>query len=175
MDNDKLAASIRSLTIAVWCLRVVFGLQLLVVGWTTLRAFMWRSANVQPVSRAASKAPQDEQAAAEEFQALPLEQKIAKASAIAITRYKRDGNSLRPIITEIPKVRAGTKIHYQVGQELEVDSHQIEPGTDFGDGDVVFFTGNPAEMSQSFSYSHDRIGYGDMPLGRLRELAKAAK
>lgn len=40
MDNDKLAASIRSLTVAVWCLSVVFGLQLLMVGWTTLRAFM---------------------------------------------------------------------------------------------------------------------------------------
>ncbi len=110
------------------------------------------------------------------FNTLPLEQKVEHASVIVITRFQRQGNSLKAIITDIPKQRPGTSFYYSVGQEFtEVSAYQ-EAGTEYGDGTIIFLVGNPAQMVESYSYSKDRIGgLGSMPLQTFRELAAKSK
>jgi hypothetical protein len=40
----------------------------------------------------------------------------------------------------------------------------------YGDGVVIFFTGSPASMSMSMSFSGDRIhGLGDIPLQLFKQ------
>jgi len=137
---------------------------------------VWRSEVTRPRNQTApvrSRTPQfDSTADFNGFSALPLDQKLRRASVIVITRFKPEGDSLKAMITDIPKQRPGTTFYYSVGQEFIDASTYQQAGAEYGDGVVVFLIGNPAQTVESYSYSHDRIGgLGSMPLTQFRESA----
>ena len=48
-------------------------------------------------------------------------------------------------------------------------------GTDYGDGQILFFTGSPARLEIAVAVHGDRIsGMGDMPVSMLRELIRSS-
>jgi hypothetical protein len=109
------------------------------------------------------------------FGELSLEDQIRHSSAIAIAEYKlgTDGK-VSAIISDVLKIEEGTTFYYEVGDEYHDASYYPRPDRSYGDGVVIFFTGSPASMRMSMTYSGDRIGsLGDIPIKLLRE--KCAK
>jgi hypothetical protein len=101
---------------------------------------------------------------------IPVEERIKKASFIALARFEPspDGRQ-RAIIKEFLKETPGALIHYKVGDEYAPGSFYPQAGQERGDGVVVFFVGSPASMRFSSNYHGDRIGtFGDMPLDLFR-------
>jgi hypothetical protein len=48
--------------------------------------------------------------------------------------------------------------------------------TEYGDGEVIFFTGSPPMMRLSLTYADGRIGgLSDMPVAKFTKLVKASK
>jgi hypothetical protein len=105
------------------------------------------------------------------FHDLEIEDQIKYASVIAVAEYRaeKDGQ-MKAIITDVLKKDEGVDFYYQVGDEFENSSYYPEDHTLYGDGVVIFFTGSPATMRMSMSYTGERItGLGDMPLKLFRE------
>jgi hypothetical protein len=72
-------------------------------------------------------------------------------------------------------MKPGTTFYYEIGDEFPGSSFYPEGRTNYGDGLVIFFTGSPAMMRLSMTYSGDRIrSLGDLPLKLLREKCKEA-
>ncbi len=109
-----------------------------------------------------------------EFHNLEIEEQIKLASVIAIAEYvpSKDGKSIA-IISEILKMQSNTKFYYEVGDEFPDSSFFPEDHTNYGDGLIIFFTGSPAMMRLSMTYSGDRIrSLGDLPLKLFRKKCK---
>jgi hypothetical protein len=151
---DITQRKVKRLSIAVWILAVLLGVTLLV-------SFL--------VVRLLSVVGSD-------FDRLPPEQRVQSASVIALAKWERSGSTLRCVISEILKQTPDTAFYYKVGDEYRALNAHAKENTDFGDGEVLFFTGSPARLEEAAAYRGDRItGLGDMPLSVLREMISASK
>lgn len=101
-----------------------------------------------------------------QFHELSLEEQIKTASVIAIAKYEKSSDGkMKAIIKEFFKKEPGTTIYYDIGDEYPGSSYFPKENTMYGDGVVIFFTGSPASMKMSMSYSGDRIhSLGDIPI-----------
>jgi hypothetical protein len=154
-----------------------FAVAFLAVGWLGVVAFLpmtFGSRVINAPTEGTSFPSYSDKLEEMPFHELPVEEQIATASVIALVRYEpaADGK-MRAVISEIVKKDPAVTFHYSIGDEYGLSSHYPRPGTSYGDGQVVFFTGSPAMMQLAMSYSGDRIrGLGDMPLALLREKAQ---
>ncbi len=113
---------------------------------------------------------------AELFPELTLEEQIKNSSVIVLAKYEpsTDGR-MKAILKEFLKKESGVTVHYKIGDEYSPSSYYPNPkGRIFhGDGVVIFFTGSPAVMKMSMTYSGNRIdALGDMPLELLKKKCK---
>lgn len=100
------------------------------------------------------------------FHDLGLEEQIKQSSVIALAKFEPapDGQ-MKAIIKEFLKKDPGVTIYYNIGDEHPSSSYYLQKDVGHGDGLVIFFTGSPANMKMSMSYSGDRIqGLGDIPV-----------
>ena len=105
------------------------------------------------------------------FHELTLAEQIKQSSVIALAKYETapDGK-MKAVIKEFLKKEPDVTIYYKVGDEYTPSSYYPKKNTSYGDGLVMFFTGSPAMMRMSMSYSGDRIGgLGDLPLELLKQ------
>ena len=126
------------------------------------------------VSSSGSNRPEVLGKLGEQFHELSLEEQIQLASFIAIAKYEKspDGK-MKAIMAEFLKKQPGTTIYYDLGDEYPGASYYPKENTMYGDGVVIFFTGSPATMKMSMSYSGDRIhGLGDIPIELLKKKCK---
>lgn len=101
------------------------------------------------------------------------EKKIRAASVIALARYEKSGSTLRCVITEILKQTPNTAFYYRVGDEFRHGNTEIRENTDYGDGQILFFVGSPAEHCESVAFSGDRLRWmGAMPITQLRQIIR---
>ncbi|MCP5155752.1 MAG: hypothetical protein H6983_16405 [Ectothiorhodospiraceae bacterium] len=109
-----------------------------------------------------------------DFDELPLEQRIQRASVIAVARYESgDSEHLRAVFTEILKRAPGTEFNYAIGDEFPHARVVPRENVHYGDGLVVFFEGSPARMRMSMTFAEERIlGLGDMRLERFRQMSR---
>lgn len=110
------------------------------------------------------------------FHELELEEQIREASVVALARYEpsTDGK-VKAIIREFLKKDPDTIFYYDIGDEYESSSYYPKSNTSYGNGIIIFFTGSPATMRMSMTYSGDRIrGLGDLPVELLRKKCKEA-
>jgi len=179
IQTDSNARSIRRLTVAVWILCVLTIINLCAVCASLFGLlYPWHVARLMRASL--HEGPQLSRAAYEDqyanFHEWPLERQIEKATIIAIARYDKEGGKLKCVISEILRQEPGTKFYYNVGDEYRPGSRYAKDGVQYGDGEVMFFTGSPAMMRYSCSFEGDRIGaMGDMPIETLRETVRNAK
>jgi hypothetical protein len=110
-----------------------------------------------------------------QFHEFSIEEKIQKASVIALAKYeKADDGKMKAIITEFLKKDANTEIYYKVGDEYSSSSYYPSDKHGHGDGVVIFFVGSPAEMRSAASYYGDRIaGLSDIPIKLFRKKCEA--
>ncbi|MBB2494849.1 hypothetical protein [Aquipseudomonas ullengensis] len=111
-----------------------------------------------------------------QFHAMPLDEKIIHASAIALTRIEKtsDGKQ-RQVIQEFLKKAPGVTIYNEVGSEFQ-SRYVGNDEMDYGDGAIVFFLGSPARAISWSYFSGDRVDSLErIPLSLLREKCKAAQ
>ena len=164
---EGITRSLKRLTVAVWILAVVILLNLIVSLFAALfpRAIMKRLTSLSPEFRIS------DDRSYEGFHDWPLEKQIAGATVIAVCQSKEEDGWVKCIISEILKQAPNTVFHYKVGDEYRHGGHAVTPGADYGDGQIIFFTGSPATFRYSTSFAHGRArGLGDMPLEKLKEM-----
>ena len=108
------------------------------------------------------------------FHEMSIDEQIKQSSVIVLAKYESapDGHT-KAIITEFLKKDPDTTIYYNVGDEYPSASYFPRENTSYGDGVVIFFTGSPALMRMSITYSGNRIrSLGDLPMSLLREKCK---
>jgi hypothetical protein len=152
--SDAVQSKLKRLTTAVWILAVLLCVALLgcflVARWPSI--------------------------ARSEFDRLSPEQRIKSSSVIALAKWNRSDSTLRCIISEILKQDLNTPFYYKVGDEYREHSRQVRANTDYGDGEVLFFSGSPPRLELATAYRDDRVTtFGDMPLDTLREMIGASK
>ncbi len=141
----------KRLSVAVWILAILLCASLLL-------SFV--------VIRALSTAPSG-------FSRLSSVEQIRSASVIAFADWHKSGSTLRCIISEIVKKAPDTAFYYKVGDEFRRGTQRLSKGADYGDGQVVFFTGSPATFQSAVAYRNGRItAMGDMPIAEFRDVAR---
>lgn len=173
--TDQTPRSLRRLSIAVWILAIIVVVNLVVSILALISpAFLSkRIMEIVPKQLADSEGLTIEEL--NSFRSWPLERQIEKSSVIALAKYEQSGSTLKCVIAEILKQAPNTKFYYKVGDEYGRDTRQIRDGTNYGDGEIIFFTGSPASFQYSCSYKGDRItALGDVPIAELRELTRKA-
>ena len=144
----------KRLSAAVWILSILLCLTLL-ISFVLVRSFS--------VARS-------------EFDRLSPEERVHSASVIALAKWQKSGSDLRCVISEILKQTPNTKFYYKVGDEFRAGNQRVAENADFGDGEILFFTGSPARLELATAYRGDRItGLGDMPMSTLREIVGTSK
>ena len=174
--NNATARSINKLTIAVWALAIFIAAQLLfsvlAILFPSLVAKRWM--RTMPDRPGVSETAGPEQY--NNFPDWPVEKQIQSASVIAIGRYQKSGDTLKCILAEILKQKPDATFYYKTGDEFAHGDIHIRDNTSYGDGQIMFFTGSPARLQYSCSFTGDRIGgMGDMPLSQLRDLIRKSQ
>ena len=175
-EKTQIVRAIRRLTIAVWALTVVMVafLAMYLIAYIPALSPSFTSVEAPPSQAPAIPSRFDTQVT--NFHDWPLEKQITTASVIALARYEKDGDRTKCVISEILKQAPGTKFYYNVGDEYRQCSHYPKPNEDRGDGQVMFFLGNPAEFRFSTSFRGDRLtGLGDIPFDLFRKQIGQAK
>ena len=110
------------------------------------------------------------------FHEMTPDEQIKNSSAIVLATYeKRSDGRMAAVAKEFLKTASDVIIHYKVGDEISEMSYYPSEHDGHGDGALIFFTGSPAMISMSMTYSGNRItGLGNMPLELLRSKCKAA-
>ena len=77
------------------------------------------------------------------------------------------------VVSEILKQAPDTTFYYKVGDEFRPGNQRVSGNADYGDGQVLFFTGSPATLESAVAYRGDRItAMGDMRISDLREFVQ---
>ena len=77
------------------------------------------------------------------FNELSIEGQIAEATVIALIDYERaEDGRMMAIIREFLKLKSGTKIGFEIGEEYPEASHYPRSYLRMGDGLVILFTGS---------------------------------
>lgn len=175
-DEIKVARAIRRLTLAVWAVFLALMINAVALVWTNLLPNVIANhinAALLGEKSLMSHRPVDE---FNGFSDWTVEKQIQSASVIAITTFKKDGGKLISIITAIPKQAAGNAFNYQIGDEYARGTRYERENMEYGDGEVIFFTGSPPMMRLSMTYANGRVtGLGDIPIAKLNELINASK
>nr|MDJ0911451.1 hypothetical protein [Woeseiaceae bacterium] len=113
----------------------------------------------------------------QDFHEMSVDDQIAAASVIVLIEFEAaDDGRMKAVISEILKETDGADFSYAVGDEYH--SHSYYPGDRYSkEREVIFFTGTPARMRYSTTYTGDRItGLNNMPLELfLEKCAEAAE
>lgn len=176
-STDKTARAIRRLTIAVWILAIMAAANLVV---SLVALFSPALLASRFMAALPEKMVESEKSTLEEYNSFhdwPVERQIQAASVIAIGKWEKSGSNMKCIITEILKQAPNTKFYYKVGDEYRNASRWMREDkpdqTDWGDGQILFFTGSPASFRFSSGVRGDRLsGMGEMPIAELRELIR---
>jgi hypothetical protein len=177
--SDPMVRAIRGLTIAVWVLCGLVFVQLAFYGASYASSWRWmrqaaggsRTTGTDIYTPSSASRHADDGGAG--FHDLPVEQKVARSSAILLISYQKDGDRFKAVVAEILKQTPDVELHYAVGDEMAMYSYYPKSDESRGEGQVVFMTGSPAMMRSSYSFDHGRIGgMGDMPIEKLREMVR---
>lgn len=148
-----------------------FGLAFVLIIWLGFSFFVSKAPDRSDVSFSTSK-PTEKSAekAGPQFHELTIEEQIKKSSVIALARYETapDGKK-KAILKEFLKNEPGTTIYYNIGDEYPEGSYYPTESRGNHKNLIIFFTGSPASMKMSTTFSGDRIrSLGDIPLELFR-------
>jgi hypothetical protein len=175
-DPPSMIQAIRRLTFAVWAVVLALALNIVALLWTSFLPNVIANQVNRAILGEKSFASRPQVDEFNGFSDWTVEKQIQKSSVIAITTFKKDSGKLTSIITSIPKQDADTSFNYQLGDEYVRGNRFPRENTDYGDGEVIFFTGSPPMMRLSWSYADGRIGgLGEMPMAKFIELIKASE
>lgn len=108
------------------------------------------------------------------FHELSAEEQIKNASVIALAKFEKSSDGkMKVVIKEFLKKDPEVKIYYNIGDEYPSSSYYPSENKGYGDGVIIFFTGSPASMGMSVTYTGDRIsGLSDIPIELFKQKCK---
>ena len=169
-QSDPLVRAIRRLTFAVWALVVFVGINVAF----SFSAYLPVFSSSVPVASSELRGSGPPPEVAQEFQqlhGLPPEEMVKLSSVITISMHEVDGSRGKCVLREVLKHSPGVRFYYKLGDEFRHCSFDPKEEQSYGEGQVTFFVGNPAEMRYATTFFGERIsGLGDMPLADLREI-----
>jgi hypothetical protein len=178
-QSDPLVRSIKRLTLAVWALVVLVGINVAFY-FSAYLPFFNSSVPVATSEMRGSVPPPEVVREFKQLHGLPPEEMVKHSSVITISMHEVDGSRGKCVLREVLKHSPGVRFYYKVGDEFRHCSFDPKEERSYGEGQVTFFVGNPAEMRYATTFFGERIsGLGDMPIGELRAIIaseqKAAK
>ena len=94
---------------------------------------------------------------------------IGASSAIIYSDNKLANGELHSEIREILLLRPGVIFDHKVGEAYPLPLQMHDTNVHHGDGQIVFFTGSPANFKASVTVYDGRVlGFDDMPLDLLK-------
>jgi hypothetical protein len=154
LTPDATERKIKRLSIAVWILAILLCITVL-VSFAVIRSLS---------------------AIRSDFDRRSPESRVQSASVIALAKWEKSESTLRCVVTEILKQAPDTAFQYKVGDEISTLNRRVSGNADYGDGQVLFFTGSPAQLEEATVYRGDRItGLGDISITNLREIIARTK
>jgi len=119
-------------------------------------------------------APDTQRKLSKPFHEMSPEEQIKNASVIALAKFEKSSDGkMRAVIKEFLKKDLGVVIYYNIGDEYPSSSYYPNENRGYGDGVVIFFTGSPASMGMSVTYTGDRIsGLSDIPIELFKQKCK---
>jgi hypothetical protein len=172
---EQTMRAVRRLSVAIWILAIVVATNLVV---SLLALFSPAFLTKRIMEALPAEFPSaTERSKIDEYNSFhdwPVERQIQSATVIALAKWEKSGLTWKCIISEILKQAPNTKFYYKVGDEYRLGSRPVrDENTDYGDGQIMFFTGSPASFRFSTGWKGDRLtGLGDMPIAELRELIR---
>lgn len=109
-------------------------------------------------------------AQSEEFYRWPIDKQVDASSVIVRGEWKREDGMYRCVIAEIIKQQPGIKFDYKVGDEFPPGNQRAKPHTNYGDGQLIFFTGSPPTLQFIIAISGERLIGGDVSLDTIRAM-----
>jgi len=174
LEQMDISRRLSRLTTAVWALVAISALNLV----ATLYYGLWpyiTYGGAQMVADAPTSELRDSVDRYNNFHDWPLDKQIQAASVIALAKHHVEKDQVKTIFAEILKQTPGTTFYYKIGDEWRMNQ-PVRPNTSYGNGQLMFFVGSPAQFRFSTSFSDGRItGFGDMPLELLRKKIKDQK
>jgi hypothetical protein len=169
-NSEKLAKSVRGLVLSVWALVFVTAATTL---WSVVTVYLFAPSASNTTGQFPSMNSTASIATIESsrFHELPIEDKLKKSSAIVVARHEKRDQKLIVRVSEILCQRDGVRLGYKVGDMMRDSGRAIEGDTDYGDGQVVFFSGKEADFRFSTTFRNDRLYTGgQMSLADFRAL-----
>lgn len=107
----------------------------------------------------------------EDFYNWPLDRQVATATVIARADWRVENGVYKCIVAEIIKQKPGTQFDYKIGDEFSRGNQPAKPNTNYGEGQVLFFTDAPPTLRHISVISDGRlIGLGEVRLNTIREM-----
>lgn len=106
----------------------------------------------------------------EDFYAWPIDRQVAIATVIARGEWKVEAGNYKCMIAEIIKEQPGTTFGFKVGDEFSRGNQRAKPNTDYGDGELIFFTGTPPVLQFIIPISNGRLVGGDVSVDTIRAM-----
>ena len=170
--QNENAKAIGRLTKAIWALAIIVCFRALISLFSIVSPFFFTRhlvpSQFEPMLQHQINSVVD---AYNGFHEWPIEKQVSVASVIAISKFQKSGDSMKCIISEILKQTPNTSFYYKIGDEFPELTQHIEANTNYGDGQIMFFTGSPAQFRCSASLTNGRIGgMGDVPIDNIRKM-----
>lgn len=167
-QSERVAKSIRSLTVAVWCLVAV----------NVVQVAAWLSPFIAPgvLTSRMTVASGFPSGAFESWEGLSFEEKAKRASVVLITENRQEDGLVRAYIREELKRKPGTVFQYKVGEVYPPLTLTPKENTSYGDGSLVLLSGSPAREQESMSiFGGNVAALENMPLSKVRQVIAEAK
>lgn len=167
--SEPLIRALRRLTIAISVLAVAVAI-LAVLNLINYLPWLIEVVDSRPNAPTAAASTSALADSTKTLDQMPLDELIDASTVIALTKNVTEAGKVKCVLSEILKQDAGVKFYWEIGDDLRWCNVEPENAYMYGDGQVMFLTGNPASIKYSFSYRDGRTGaFGDMPLTILRE------
>lgn len=166
---------VKQIRLAVWLLVVITTINLLISLYAVLLPAYIEN-RVAASLNTSTKFEVPSLARYNDFHEWPIEKRVREASVIVMTKHRIEEGKVKSVVSEMLKLSPGTTFHYKVGDEYGTHPRYVRENTSYGDGEVIFFTGSPAQMRMSTTYDKGRLlGLGDMPIELLKDLITKEK
>lgn len=107
------------------------------------------------------------------YEDISIQEKIRLSSLIFLTKHEIRNGGVRNIIIEILKQTKFSEGKYRVGDYFHRLDSDLVSNMDYGEGEIVFFSGPGVEFARSVSYSNNALRTDNgMSLDEFRELVR---
>jgi len=157
LNIEGLLRKTKRMKVVVLALSLVVGVLLsIIIGLISIPSLL-----VKGIPRLVSRPPDSTIDIYHDFNLWSIDRQVKESSIILRSKYVEDRGNVKCVIVEALKLQPNSSLPYKIGDEMPELNIVNKGGVVYGDGQVVFFVGNPGRMQYAISYSGQQVGGGD--------------